>query len=192
MRTLHKNPTDISSFLLQTFQLERVRRTPLEFTPAILAKYIKSSSVRYRHILAVVQKSDEADEAWLHDIGYSPLLNRTGFHPLDSALFAVENGFPDEVVKTVAFHSGAYEVAMNLGGVIAMIYTQLLAFLSKSDHKRIDRFTAWDITTSPSGEDVDVEDRIQEILTRYPKDTAVHKATVRLTPYYIKVADKYL
>ena len=43
--------------------------------------------------------------ALLHDIGYSPSVARTGFHPLDGALFLAREGWPDAVVLLVAHHS---------------------------------------------------------------------------------------
>ncbi|MEY3734351.1 MAG: hypothetical protein RL347_1710 [Actinomycetota bacterium] len=43
--------------------------------------------------------------AWLHDIGYAPRLRRTGFHPLDGALFLINEGWPERIVRLVAHHS---------------------------------------------------------------------------------------
>lgn len=46
--------------------------------------------------------------AWLHDIGYTPELATTQFHPLDGARYLRD----DRVVNLVAHHSGArYEAA---------------------------------------------------------------------------------
>src|SRR5699024_9948980 len=53
---------------------------------------------------------DDADlvesSAWLHDIGYSPDLAATGFHPLDGARYlrAVQ-GADEPLVSLVAYHS---------------------------------------------------------------------------------------
>jgi len=49
--------------------------------------------------------------ARLHDIGYSPDIRRTGFHPLDGALHLSRTGWPDDVVRLVAHHSEAIRVA---------------------------------------------------------------------------------
>lgn len=43
--------------------------------------------------------------AWLHDIGYTARLRRTGFHPLDGALFLMAEEWPERVVRLVAHHS---------------------------------------------------------------------------------------
>jgi putative nucleotidyltransferase with HDIG domain len=49
--------------------------------------------------------------AWLHDIGYSPGLHDTGFHPLDGASYLHRHGWPERVCGLVAHHSGALFVA---------------------------------------------------------------------------------
>ena len=46
--------------------------------------------------------------AWLHDIGYSPLVRSTGFHPLDAARYLRDVVVADDVVcRLVAHHTGA-------------------------------------------------------------------------------------
>jgi putative nucleotidyltransferase with HDIG domain len=64
-----------------------------------------------RHASALAQRipsSNRADvtaAAWLHDIGYAPRVRRTGFHPLDGALFLIKEQWPERVVRLVAHHS---------------------------------------------------------------------------------------
>lgn len=59
--------------------------------------------------------------AWLHDLGYAPQLQRTGFHPLDGALFLMSHDWPERIVRLVAHHSLAsleapfYGVGHHLG-----------------------------------------------------------------------------
>lgn len=48
--------------------------------------------------------------AWFHDIGYSPALRDTGFHPLDGARYLASLGHEREAGR-VAHHSGARFVA---------------------------------------------------------------------------------
>jgi HD domain len=75
---------------------------------------------RRQHVRAVAGRAEElrpsvpAGErallvaaAWLHDIGYSPAVARTGFHPLDGARYLRDNGWPKRLVNLVAHHSGA-------------------------------------------------------------------------------------
>ena len=42
--------------------------------------------------------------------------------------------------------------------------------------------TYCDMTTGPDGQPVDVEERIAEILTRYPADHVVHRSIARAAP----------
>lgn len=49
--------------------------------------------------------TDVIASAWLHDIGYAQALSRTGFHPLDGALFLMSDGWPERIVRLVAHHS---------------------------------------------------------------------------------------
>ena len=48
--------------------------------------------------------TDAVAAAWLHDIGYAPRLRRTGFHPLDGALFLMAEEWPERIVRLVAHH----------------------------------------------------------------------------------------
>lgn len=42
--------------------------------------------------------------AFLHDVGYSPGLQRTGFHPIDGANVLADRGFPSKLCALVAHH----------------------------------------------------------------------------------------
>ena len=65
--------------------------------------------------------TDVMAAAWLHDIGYATPLRRTGFHPLDGALFLMGEDWPERIVRLVAHHSLAaleapfYGVGHHLG-----------------------------------------------------------------------------
>jgi HD superfamily phosphodiesterase len=52
-----------------------------------------------------------AAAAWLHDIGYAPVLKTTGFHPLDGAQHLRAADWPELVCGLVAHHSGSRFVA---------------------------------------------------------------------------------
>ena len=50
--------------------------------------------------------------AYLHDIGYAPEIQRTGFHPLDGANYLLSLG-QERLASLVAYHSEApYEAAL--------------------------------------------------------------------------------
>ena len=72
------------------------------------------------------RRSEVVAAAWLHDIGYAPQLQRTGFHPLDGALFLMNGDWPERVIRLVAHHSLAsleapfYGVGHHLGVIEAV------------------------------------------------------------------------
>jgi len=81
----------------------------LDATPILLEHAARSAKHAGDHA-GRIQRS-RAEEviaaAWLHDIGYLPQLRRTGFHPLDGALYLMATGWPERVVRLVAHHSCA-------------------------------------------------------------------------------------
>jgi hypothetical protein len=117
--------------------------------------------------------------AWLHDIGYSTNLVRTGLHALDGAAFCRAQGFPDTVVSLVAYHSGA-EVEADERGLLGG-----LCAWETPPTELLDRLTAADFTTGPDGRSVTVRDRVSEILSRHSPDHPVHRAVRRSGPLLI-------
>jgi HD superfamily phosphodiesterase len=71
-------------------------------------------------------ESELVAAAWLHDIGYSPNLVVTKFHPLDGARFLRARGFSDPVACLVAHHSFARMEAdlRGLGDVLNAEFVQ--------------------------------------------------------------------
>lgn len=108
--------------------------------------------------------------AWLHDVGYSPELAVSGFHPLDGAQFLTAQGVPAEVVRLVAWHTGAGFEATERGllGQLEQIAQPAVV--------ELDALTMIDLATSPVGEAVLDVDRIAEILSRYEDGHPVHDA----------------
>jgi hypothetical protein len=140
---------------------------------------------RWRHVQAVAGEArrvglalaDLADEdrdllvaaAYLHDIGYAPSLNRLGFHPVDGARFLRQHG-QERLACLVAHHSGARFEAEERG-----LLDELAAF-PVEDGPVLDALTFADMTTGPAGEPMTLQERIGEILRRYPPDDPVHRA----------------
>ncbi|QTE28611.1 HD domain-containing protein [Pengzhenrongella sicca] len=133
---------------------------------------------RWTHVRGVVQRAAlltldlcEAEReivsaaAWLHDVGYTPDIAGTGFHPLDGARYVRAEGFPAVVVGLVAYHSGAVIEARERGLAIE------LAEIPAPPAHLLRRLTAADMTTSPAGLPIAARERIAEILTRYPNTT---------------------
>lgn len=115
--------------------------------------------------------------AWLHDIGYAPSLAHTGFHPIDGARYLRAEGFDERVIALVARHSSAQHEAREWGLQEAL--DEEFPPWDASHHQVLDYC---DMTVGPAGERVSVDERLREILGRYPPGTAVHRAITRAAP----------
>jgi len=110
---------------------------------------------------------DDADlleaAAWLHDIGYSPDLAGTGFHPLDGAwwLRDVQHANP-MLCRLVANHTEALIEAEERG-----VAAVLSAEFPPADRFLSDTLTYCDMTSSPDGRPVSVDERLADIRARY-------------------------
>ncbi len=115
--------------------------------------------------------------AWLHDVGYGPKAKASGFHPLDGARFLRdEAGVADEVVRLVAWHTGAAFEAEERG------LAEELAEFGQPDPQALDVLTMIDLAVSPTGEPILDVDRIAEILRRYEDGDPVFRAVSRSRP----------
>ncbi len=99
--------------------------------------------------------------AWLHDIGYSPRVVRTGFHPLDGALYLQERGWPARICALVAHHSGARFLAPALH-----LADELAAFPDERSAVS-DALTYADQTTGTQGRPMPMGERIADMLRRH-------------------------
>ena len=148
------------------------------------ARLLGTTSDRWHHVVGVaaaaralvpVVPPEDGDllvaAAWLHDIGYAPEIATTGFHPLDGARHLRALGAPARLCTLVAHHSAAVVEARvrHMRGV-------LLAEFPPEESIVADALTFADMTTSPTGLSVTVEDRLAEVLDRYPPDDPVHRA----------------
>ncbi len=118
--------------------------------------------------------------AWLHDIGYSPALAKTGFHPLDGARYLRDAEHTDDsLCRLVAHHSCAIIEAAERG-----LADDLASEFDPPSEDLADALAYCDVTTGPNGQDMPVAQRIAEITGRYGPDDIVSRAiAVRLTPH---------
>ncbi|MEU2719404.1 HD domain-containing protein [Streptomyces smyrnaeus] len=115
--------------------------------------------------------------AILHDVGYSPRIAATGFHPLDGACFLRDAGFDERVVRLVAHHSCALLEAEERG-----LRSELGDSFEMEEPHLTDALIYCDMTTTPDGEPTTSEDRISEIVGRYGPDTIVGRFIQRAAP----------
>jgi putative nucleotidyltransferase with HDIG domain len=137
---------------------------------------------RWGHVQAVAAKAEslrpllgeDADllvvAAWLHDIGYAPDVQDTGFHPLDGARYLRSLDADRRLCGLVANHSGAKYEAELRG-----LADELSEF---PDEDSLVRDGVWycDMTTSPVGLPVTFDARLAEIRERYGDDHSVPRA----------------
>lgn len=113
--------------------------------------------------------------AWLHDIGYSPELVETGFHPLDGARYLRDVHHADPVLcSLVGHHSCAVVEAeqRGLAGQLSREFPQASSVLN-------DALVYCDMTTTPTGGAVSVHDRLSEIRDRYGPRSVVTRFTFK-------------
>ena len=128
--------------------------------------------------VAAALRSDLVTAATLHDIGYGhPAL---GFHPLDGATFLAELGFSSTVCHLVAHHSASTFEAEERGIDLAA-YAEFQ--VGRDDLGPAHAVLWWaDLTTGPQGQDMTVEERLDDIAARYGPDHVVARSTRRARP----------
>jgi putative nucleotidyltransferase with HDIG domain len=120
--------------------------------------------------------------AWLHDIGYAPDLVDTGMHQLDGARYLRDVAKADELVcRLVAHHSCAL-----IEGRYRGLAEELAAEFPPVEGLAMDAITYADMTTTPDGEPIEVEQRLAEILSRYGEGHLVAKSITEANPLIIE------
>ncbi|MPY63697.1 HD domain-containing protein [Streptomyces spongiae] len=145
---------------------------------------------RWAHSLGVAKRArslspilgDDADlleaAAVLHDVGYSPSIATTGFHPLDGARFLRhQEGADERVVRLVAHHSCALLEAEERG-----MRPELEGEFQLERPELVDALIYCDMTTTPDGTHTTPAERLDEIVQRYGPDTIVGRFIQRATP----------
>src|SRR6478609_5946443 len=110
--------------------------------------------------------------AWLHDIGYAPDIQETGFHPLDGALYLRRHGWAERLVALVAHHSGSRFVAEARG------LGPLMTEFHFEDSPVSDALTYADQTIGPHGRRMTMPYRIAEAITRHGPDSPNARAGI--------------
>jgi hypothetical protein len=110
--------------------------------------------------------------AYLHDVGYAPVLAETGFHPLDGARFLRGAGHA-RLAGLVAHHSASDAEAGERG------FEDELAEFPEEGTTVARALTYCDLTTGPDGEPVDVSARLAEVAERLGEDDPIARAVRR-------------
>jgi hypothetical protein len=114
----------------------------------------------------------------LHDIGYSPGLRDSGFHPLDGARYLRDVQHADGMLcRLVAHHSCAIIEAEEYGLAAA-----LAREFKPAPRRLADALIYCDMTTGPGGQRMTVEQRLADIRERYGPSHPVTRALRRSAP----------
>jgi hypothetical protein len=119
--------------------------------------------------------------AWLHDIGYASRLVEVGFHPIDGARYLRGVGVDESVVGLVAHHCCA-RVEARLRGLLSTLDREF----PRDDSLPHEELCFCDMTTSPNGDRIDVEERLAEIRMRYGPGDVVTRFVAEAGPSLIR------
>lgn len=175
MSSFVEEARDLASILLADALPQRwYHTTGVAATAERLARVLVPDNIE--HIVAA---------AWLHDIGYAPNLVDTGFHSIDGAAYLARRGRYglSMLANLGAHHTGAVFEAQERG-----LQDELDRYRFPVDVADLAIVNCADLCTDPSGKPIDPDDRIVEILTRYPPDHPVHRAVARSTSVLVAQA----
>jgi hypothetical protein len=151
---------------------------------------------RRAHSVEVGRKAESAAElvpacyraelvaaAVLHDVGYAHPV--TGFHPLDGAAFLADEGFAPLVCRLVAYHSGS-PLEAQVRGIEPAAYGRYGVEVGPASLRGLDSVLCWaDMTTAPTGATVSVEERLDEIVSRYGSGDVVTRFIEQARPFLL-------
>lgn len=160
---------------------EETARSLLEIALPRRWMHTRGVAARARSLVPALN-ADDAElveaAAWLHDIGYSPSLALTGFHPLDGARYLRSSGRPNDLLcRLVAHHSCAINEAEERG-----LRAALLDEFPFPPPGLLEALTYCDMTTTPDGDPVGVHERLSEIKVRYGPGHIVTRSIERSSP----------
>ena len=124
--------------------------------------------------------------AWLHDIGYAPGLATTGLHQLDGARYLRDTQHADAMLcRLVAHHSCAIIEAgeRGLADILSDEFDPAPDVLASV-------LTCCDMTTSPDGEPVPVEQRLAEIRDRHGPGDLMSRSIQHATPMILRAVEQ--
>jgi hypothetical protein len=167
---------------------EELARKHLEVPLPRRWAHVQGVAARARALAPIL--GDDADvleaAAWLHDIGYSPQLVETGFHPLDGARYLRDAHFADPVLCSLVAHHSCAVLEAEERGLAGELRREFPAPSTALN----DALAYCDMTTDPSGNTISVHDRLAEIRERYGPDSIVTQFTHNAEPCLVASVER--
>lgn len=146
---------------------------------------------RWLHVQGVVKQAEQVSKlfnetdrqyliasAYLHDIGYAPIIKDTGFHPLDGANYILTSLDDMRLAALIAHHSEARFEAALRG------FSEQLNRYPREHSAVTDALVYCDMTTDGTGQRVTLKERLADILRRYDETDIVVQALRQARPYW--------
>ena len=154
--------------------VERAERYAAELLVPMGPRWLHSSAVaRKAKSLAAELGIRDGDvlvaAAYLHDIGYAPVLAVHGFHPLDGGIHVRALG-EERLAALVAHHGGAAEEAL------LRDLSEALDQFRREDSDVAHILDYCDLTVGPNGEDMTPAERLADVGARYGPEHIVTRS----------------
>ena len=139
--------------------------------------HVQGVAARARNLAPILGEDADLIEAaaWLHDIGYSPELVETGFHPLDGARYLRNVYQADSVLCSLVAHHSCAVIEAEERGLASELCREFPAVSMVLN----DALAYCDLTTDPNGNAVSVYNRLSEIRERYGPHSTVTRFTLK-------------
>jgi hypothetical protein len=144
---------------------ERLARKLLEDPLPRRWAHVQGVAAQARSLAPMLDEHADLLEAaaYLHDIGYAPDLDKTGFHPLDGARYLRDVAHADPRLCGLAAHHSCAGMEAEERGLVDDLNREFL----RPDAVLEDALAYCDMTTTPTGHVTTVHDRLSEIAERY-------------------------
>ncbi|CCO22843.1 HAD-IIB family hydrolase [Maridesulfovibrio hydrothermalis] len=167
------------SSILKAIYPDSLAPAASKLTDALAASFFPEDSTRLAHMRqacctakrVVSQMGYDAElsekiitAALFHDIGYSERINRTGFHPLDGAVYLAHCNAPEDIIEAVLWHSST-PIEIKELPEINNIYQKCPA--PDFENPVLRAVCYCDFRTSPLGESLSFGQRIIELESRF-------------------------
>ena len=150
--------------------------------------HVQGVADRARGLAPVLGTNAELLEAaaWLHDIGYAPSLATTGLHQLDGARYLRDGQHADAMLCRLVAHHSCAIIEAGVRGLADVLSSEF----DPAPDELASVLTCCDMTTSPDGQPVLVEQRLAEIHDRYGSGHLVSRSIQRATPMILRAVEQ--